>query len=258
LLDYNDVKDLIDKRDFGLLTLLIAVANYGIKNPPAKWKLDAVNLDPKYKNKTPFCASNTGKHPYDYKKGGLGIAHWDSENLKEIYKTVGFPKELSKADQDHFSKLLVTSGTVTWGLGSFSGIQRLMPSFSKGSKMRPFDKGLKQDSKWIKWAHDILYYKTPQDTMPYQYYLFELWFNKFWFKTVSTLKGKPQQSGDHKICIQDAVRISRAGNSATGFISESCGKNVEKQYEIYYNDQERYMRQKAFCRRCADIIGYET
>ena len=257
LLDFSFVKKLINDRDFGLLTLLIAVANYGIKDPPANWKLDAVNLDPGYKSKKPFCASNTGKSPFDYKKGGLGIAHWDSGNLDDIYMQVGFPADMSKADQDHFSKLLVTSGTVSWGSGSFSGMSRTIPHFSKGAKMRLFDKGLKQDSKWLKWAHDILYYKTPSGEMPFQYFLFELWFNKFWYPTVNNLMSK-SPSGSHRPCIQDAVRIARAGNSATGLISKSCGKDVASQYSVYYNDKERYMRQKAFCRRCADIIGYET
>ena len=257
LLDKNFVQQLIKNNDFGLLTLLISVANYGIKDPDPKWKIDAVNLDPGFKNKKPFCASGIGKGPYDYKKGGLGIAHWDSGNLDDIYTTVGFPPDMPKSDQDHFSKLLVTSGTVTWGLGSFYKMPRLIPKFSKGAKMRLFDKGLKQDSKWLKWAHDILYYRTPSGEMPYQYFLFELWFKKFWYPTIDGLKSK-SPSGGHTPCLQDAARIARAGNSATGLISKSCGKNVEKQYELYYNDKERYMRQKAFCRRCADIIGYET
>lgn len=257
LLDIEFVNKLIEGCDFGLLTLLISVANYGIKNPKPNWKIDAVNLDPGYKNKKPFCASNTGKGPYDYKKGGLGIAHWDSGNLDDIYTTVGFPADMSKADQDHFSKLLVSSGTVTWGLGSFSGIKRLIPKFSKGAQMTLFDDRLKQDSKWLKWAHDILYYKDESGNRPYQYFLFELWFKKFWYPTINGLKSK-SPSGNHIPCLQDAARIARAGNSATGLISKSCGKNVEKQYELYYNDKERYMRQKAFCRRCADIIGYET
>lgn len=256
LLDIEFVNKLISTCDFGLLTLLIAVANYGVKNPPSKWELDAVNLDPGYKSKKPFCASSTGKSPFDHKKGGLGIAHWDSDNLKDIYTTVGFPQDMSQEDQSHFSKLLVTKGTVSWGCGSFEGISRIMPHFSKGAEMRKFDNGLKQDSKWLQWAHDILYYKDG-DKQPFQYYLFELWFNKFWYKTVDQLKTK-SPSGSHKPCIQDAVRIARAGNSYKSLIDESCGKNVEEQYVLYKNDTERYMRQKAFCRRCADIIGYET
>ena len=69
-------------------------------------------------------------------------------------------------------------------------------------------------------------------------------------------------SGDHKICIQDIVRISRARSSATSYTTDYdgktvCGKNVEIQYIAYANDKKRYMRQKAFCRRCCDIIGAE-
>lgn len=254
VLDYSYVKELITDGDFGLLTLLIAVANYGIKDYPDFWQTDALSLYTKYKGKKQFCASSTGKKPYDYTSGGLGIAHWDSGNLDDIYMTVGF--DLS-ADKKHFDTLLPLSGTITkWKHILFEGIDRIAPVFSKGSKMRLFDRGLKQDSKWLKWAHDLLYYKDSNGSPIYQRYLFKLWLHKFWFPTISLLKSK-ESSNEHTICLQDAVRISRAGNSATSLIRSLVGKNVKDQYVGYYNDTDRYMRQKGFCRRCADIIGWE-
>jgi hypothetical protein len=135
-------------------------------------------------------------------------------------------------------------------------VQRVVPVFSKKKPdIRVFDKGLKQDSAWLSWAKKVVYYRDNNGCFIYQYYLFRLWVQKFWIPTVNTLH-KKQSSSSHVIGLQDATRIARAGNSATGLINLSCGKNVAKQYEIYYNDKERYMRQKAFCRRCADIIGY--
>ena len=238
---------------------MISVANYGIIGVPANWTLDAVNLDPDYKNKLPFCASNTGKGPFDYTKGGLGIAHWDSGNLDDIYTTIGFdPSEVASDSQKrHFQSLLVKDNSIIgWKNITYEGITRIAPVFSKKNpSIRVFDKGLKQDTAWLSWAKKVVYYRDVNGRFIYQHYLFRLWVKKFWIPTVNNLR-KKQSTPSHIIGLQDAVRISRAGNSATSLINKSCGNNVEKQYEIYYNDKERYMRQKAFCRRCADIIGY--
>lgn len=258
-LDISFVNSIISHGNYGLLTLLISVANYGITGAPPDWKLDAVNLDPDYKKKRPFCASNTGKAPFDYTKGGLGIAHWDSGNLDDIYTTIGFdPSEVaSDSQKKHFQSLLVKDNSITgWKNITYKGIPRVVPIFSKKKPdIRVFDKGLKQDAAWLSWAKKVVYYRDTDGHFIYQYYLFRLWVQKFWIPTVNTLR-KKQSSAYHLIGLQDATRIARAGNSATGLINLSCGKNVERQYEIYYNDKERYMRQKAFCRRCADIIGY--
>lgn len=251
LLDYSFIKEIIDAGNFGLLTLIIAVANYGIKNVPNTWDLDAVSLHHNYK---PFCASSEGKKPYDYKSGGLGIAHWDSGNLDDIYTTVGFPLSV---DKSHFEGLLCTEGSITkWKTITFNGINRVAPVFSKDATMRLFDNGLKQDTKWKEWAHDILYYTDDNGEPVYQHYLFRLWIEKFWFRTIDVLKSK-ESTNEHKICLQDAVRISRAGSSMTSLISKSCGKTVKEQYELYKGDADRYVRQKAFCKRCADIIKWE-
>jgi len=260
-ISYSFVQNLIASGDYGLLTLLLAVANYGVSGAPANWSLDAVNLNPDYKKKKPFCASNTGKAPFDHTKGGLGIAHWDSGNLDDIYTTIGFDKSdvATQAQKDHFKSLLVTDNSITgWKPIKFNGIDRVAPVFSKKHpSIRLFDKGLKQDSAWVAWAKKVVYYRTDSGDYIYNKYLFRLWVQKFWTPTISTLK-KKQSTASHKIGIQDAVRIARAGNSVTGLIYSSAGKNVQQQYQIYYNDKERYMRQKAFCRRCADIIGYCT
>ena len=264
LLGIDYVNRLIENKNFGLLTLLIAVANYGISGPvPSTWNFDAVNQLSGYGKRAMFCASDEGKKPYDYTVGGLGIAHWDSGNLDDIYTAVGFPQDISKSDQDHFSKLLVTDGSIKkWEMSEFkidgyAGITRMKPVFSKSHPdVLKFDNGLKRDDKWLEWAYSILYYRDDEGRSLYQYYLFRLWVQKFWNKTVASLKSTPGKNG-HTPSLQDAVRISRAGNSATGLIDSSVGKTVEQQYVVYYNDQERYIRQKAFCRRCADIIGWE-
>lgn len=272
LLDGNFVQKLIEAGNFGLLTLIIGAGNYGIKNYSdedwSKIKVDPVNL---YKGlNTKFCASDGGKNPYDYKTGGLGMPHWDSDNLKEIYTRHGFDPNISDSDKKHFESLLIAehpkkpeeyNGTISdWKIGKTAldqSITRCFPVFSGKVYMRRFDKGLKQDAKWLEWARKLLYYRGENDNnRVYQYNLFEMWITKFWNPTMSRLKTTSAESG-HTICLQDAIRISRAGSSATGLIKEMVGKNVSHQYDIYYGGEDRYDRQKAFCRRLCDIVGYE-
>lgn len=253
------VKSLISAGDFGLLTIILGVANYGISNPDPKWKIDAVNYNPDFRNKKLFCASNMGKAPFDYKVGGLGIAHWDTSNYYNIYSTIGFPQDITQSERNHLANLLVLDGSISgWTDIVYCGESRKAPKFNTSKpKMRLFDddkkdpsiKGVKRDPLWLKWANDILNYKK-DGTYIYQHYLFKLWLIKFWYPTVD---GLAKRNGS----IQDAVRISRAGNSFASLINASVGKDVVAQYELYEGDKERYVRQKCFCRRCADIIGYE-
>ena len=279
LLDGVFVQKLIDEGNFGLLTLLIGAGNYGIKNyndfltGDDAWATikDPVNL---YKGlDTKFCASNTGKNPYDHKTGGLGMPHWDAENLKDIYTTHGFDPNISDDDKKHFESLLIAehpdpekakkeyTGKISkWEIRKCildKTITRCFPVFSGKVYIRRFDKGLKQDAKWLEWARKILYYRGEDDNnRVYQYDLFNRWIIKFWNPTIAKLKTSKAESG-HTICLQDAIRISRAGRSATGLINDMIGRNVSWQYDIYYGGEDRYDRQKAFCRRLCDIVGYE-
>ena len=75
-----------------------------------------------------------------------------------------------------------------------------------------------------------------------------------WLPVLNTLKSKKSQP-NHIICLQDAIRISRAKNSANTYIKNVPGKNVARQYTSYGGDEERPIRQKCFCRRCSDILG---
>lgn len=273
LLDGYFVQKLIDAGNFGLLTLIIGAGNYGIINYSdedwSKISIDAVNL---YKGltKTKFCASDDGKNPYSHKTGGLGMPHFDSENLKIIYETYGFEPDISDSDKKHFESLLLDkhpkkpkeyNGKISgWGVDKLSfdnTIKRCFPTFSGKVYMRRFDNGLRQDSKWLEWARKILYYRGESgNDRVYQYNLFEMWITKYWNPTMSKLKTASAEQG-HVICLQDAIRISRAGNSASELIKKMIGKNVSDQYDIYYGGQDRYDRQKAFCRRLCDIVGYE-
>lgn len=272
-IDYSFIKKLIKEKDIGLLALLYGPAHYGIKkngNEPFWWDNDDPVLhDPEHKKSKPWCAGDIGKLPYHYDIGGLGIAHWDSENLQEIYSTFGFSPDMSKEDQDHFSSLLLDlpkkekdrkkfTGKITdWRKGEYKGHSRLFPIFTGKCYMRRFNEGLRQDSKWKSWAKDILYYDGP-DGKIYQIQLFRMWIENFWLKTMSGLRGKPVREG-HVPCLQDAVRISRAGNSRTGWIEPMCGKTVSEQYDIYESNgsKEHANKQKAYCKRLCQILMWE-
>lgn len=285
LLDASFIQLLMDAGNFGLLTLLIGVGNYGIKNYEAyttgdhAWASidDAVN---KYNglNKTKFCASSGGKNPYDYKTGGLGMPHWDAENLKDIYTRLGFDENISDSDRKHFESLLLDipkknsekyTGKITgWQTGKLKlyykktgldlGITRKFPVFSGTVYMRRFDNGLKQDAKWLDWAKQILYYQGESgNDRYYQLYLFQRWIDKFWLPAIKGLSNA-KADASHTICLQDAIRISCVNEmEPTGLMNQMYGKNVPHQYDIYYGGEDRYDRQKAFCRRLCDIVGYE-
>lgn len=260
---YAYVEKLILAGNFGLLALLIGVANYGISGEvPPYLDSDVVLLDKDYMHSKPFCSSNTGKHPYEYENGGLGIAHFDTENLLKIYEDCGFDLDI---DKDHFSKLLVRDDSITgWQEGVFKNEKRLFPVFNRRiSKVavRSFNGGLYRDDQWKRWADRLLKYNdTDGSGRIFQKYMFELWMKEFWLKTRNRLAARMKDGGSHKICVQDAIRLARAKSSSSGYLKDNYGnfvygKDVGTQYVAYANDHKRYMRQKAFCRRCGDIIG---
>ncbi len=267
-LDYSFIKKLIQAGDIGLLAALFGPAHYGVKDPPKYWGEDPVMHDPGHKKikSSPYCAGQIGKLPFDHTTGGIGLAHWDAENLDDIYSTCGFDPGI---DRDHIAKLIVgiptkekdkkkfTGYVSGWKEGTYRGHRKIFPIFKGKCYMRRFDRGLKQDAKWVAWARDLVYYNG-SDGRIYQHYLMQLWLKKFWFRTMSNLKGKPAVGG-HVPCLQDAVRISRAGNSRTGWIYPMCGKNVSQQYDIYKSNGSisHAMKQKAYCKRLCQILMWE-
>lgn len=270
VLDYKYVSNLVEDGNFGLLCLLIAVANWGVsKDYPSNWKQDAYTLLPEYKDKRPFCASDQGKTPYDYKSGGLGIPHFDSDNFLKFYTTFGFDNNISDSTKKHFESLLLSEGNVTgWSSIKFNSEARLIPTFASGSKPRNFDNGLKQDSEWLNWANNIVYFKNKDDQAIYQQYLTKYWIENYWLSTMQELK-KYHSTSNHVICVQDAIRIARMKNSGTNqsqwgsdVYRHMYGCTVAEQSDAYgFNlqnaSEDRYNRQKAFCRRCGDILGWE-
>lgn len=264
LLDYTFVKKIVKSGNYGLLALLIAVANYGVKNVPSTWKIDPVNSHKEFVNKKPFCASVGGKTPYDHEKGGLGIAHWDDDNLKTIYTTCGFDPNLSSNDKSKLQKLFIepkeSSGKCTgWKPGTFKGMSRIFPEFEKKPKpvMRDFDDGLKQDVTWLSWAKNLLYYNCAGLSRPYQEFLFEMWIKEFWIPV------KKRVAASSRPRLQDVIRISRIGNSYGGLKYKLAGEPVSEQFRRYIIQQptlkkiNRYSRQFCFCQRACKIAEYE-
>ena len=273
-LDYDYIENLVYSGNIGLFTLLIGVSNYGIKNVPAAWK-DPVKELSTYSSLTPFGASDGGKHPYDHESGGLGIAHWDSDNLGTIYKTIGFapedvsdklgslltvvtnPPTVANADEVKKGKpaKYYTGKVIGWDDIKYYGADRKVPVMSEGKCFwTRFDKGLKQDSEWLSWADHLLKFKNDKG-MIFQSYLFGLWNTKFWEPTMKALRNATPSPG-HNICLQDAIRIARMGNSAAGLINKAAGKSVSEQFDIYLSgaDAGHVVRQWAFLRRATYIL----
>lgn len=266
LLDYTFIQKLVKAGNYGLLTLLIAVANYGVKNVPSTWKVDPVNEHQEFVNKSPFCASGDGKTPYDCKRGGLGIAHWDSENLQTIYTSCGFDPSLSSNDKSKLQKLFIatppykshhTGKCTGWRYGTFKGMTRIFPEFEKKPKpsIRKFDDGLKEDDTWLNWAKDLLYYNRNGLFRKYQEFLFEMWIKEFWIPV------KKNVAASSRPRLQDVIRISRISNSYGGLKSKLPGESVSEQFRKYIIQQPakviRYSKQFYFCQRACKIAEYE-
>ena len=259
LLDWEYVKNLIASGNIGLYTLLLAVANYGIKDCPYT---DAALIYSKFSKKTPFFASDIGKKPLDYTTGGLGLPHWDDDNLGTIYKKIGFLEEDTVVSG--FKEILTDSskngGSVTgFKEGLFCGEKRWFPEISGGKcYWTKFDNGLKTNQIWCNWANHLLNYNGPSGRI-YQVYLFSLWLEKFWFPTVNKLSVRTAVK-DHTICLQDAIRIAREGNSAASLIDKAVGKNVDGQFNVYftyYSSHDKVghaVRQWYFCKRAASLL----
>ena len=298
-IDFGFACKLCEQRQYGLLSLLMAVANYGIRDYPIKgrpkdnnsydWSKDNY-IDPammifdkngnSYINGVKFCASSIGKKPFDYNsgsEGGIGIAHFDSGSLIDIYTKIGFdPDEVkTKAQQDHFNQLLTKShNIVRWdsitiksqaGLTATS-IHRKVPVFN-GKPDYYIVKQVMSDKAWHDWAEAMLNYvvtDNKKEVYPFQRMLFSMWVNEYWIPTINKLKTCIPSNPKHQPSLQDAVRISRAGNSAKALITGSktiqseCGMDVEGQYNAYYKQKpkDRTIRQMAFCRRCANVISW--
>lgn len=273
-LDYKFIKKLIDAGNIGLLSLLMNIAHYGAKNYPSTWTDDPLKHDPWHKNIIPFTHGYEGKAPFRYTFSGLGIADFDVGKIGRMYTRAGFNENI---DKDHLASVIVKSpesdsqGTVSgWKSITFSkdknNPNRLVPIFknAKGKvvdkgKWTKFDCGLKQDSQWREWAKYILNYKgDSKNPWPYQHLLFSMWVELFWAPIVKKLK-TTQSKNNHIICLQDAVRFSRAVNSGSNDISGIYGDRVEAFYNTYrsHGDAEHCVKQHAYAKRVNAILVYE-
>jgi hypothetical protein len=283
LLDWDFVDRIIQAGDFGLYALLLGVANYGIKLSTIPPNLASAEKDPvlwcrKFRQRNAYCASAEGKKPFDYTEGGLGIAHWDAENFRDIYDKCGFQQYYyvngKTHNVDEFKSILSVppkdynkpNGKIdrfTYIEDSFSkfGERRLKIVTKEGMTSNLYMTrfaNLKTDDLWLAWAKQLLYYKHYSKGYVYQHILFNMWLEKFWFPTTKALKSATPAAG-HTVCLQDAIRITRAGNSATSNIAKMVGKNVSGQYDAYdgNGDEDRRIKLAAFCRRAADILVWE-
>lgn len=270
-------KRIVEDGNYGLLCLIVAVANWGVEDVPTDLA-DPMRMSEDAKGKKAWFAPSAvnGKGFFDYTAGGLGIAHWDSGNLQDIYERVGFTKE--QATKDMLRLIYIKDAAKASWSPMPGNPDRFIPvppyKESAGEAcLRKFDAGLSalflskelSSRPWQNWAKGIVEYKDGNGLYQYQYILTRLWVEKFW---------KPVIRKITKATLNDAFRIARACNSANSYGMRSCNSDgtcasILKQYTNYppgkitekgvtYDacEKKRYMNQKGFARRCADLVGY--
>ena len=91
----------------GMLTLVIGIANTGVR-----WPGGSIPIDPAGDNWRGRPAG-LGKHFTDHDKGGLGVAHLDSGSLQDVYDKWGCPLPESARDMN-FNPILTSRYRDQW------------------------------------------------------------------------------------------------------------------------------------------------
>lgn len=286
------VNKLKDAGNYGLLTMILAYANYGISGVTdediANWGIDAVTKCDNYKDASPFsAATNTTRNPFST-YGGLGMMDFDGLSLGVIYQLFGFDINNDKAKQDKFAKLIVVDPpTEKKTISSFNsnGVKvteevdyigkisqweantnlpasvgtRLFPRLTYTeyeTQWRLFNDGLKKDSDWGKWAKQLLQYNNTSDDNVGRYFqreLFKLWVDRVWLFAVDGVNN--HMTSGHFSCLQDVVRASVALYIEPSIGNAIFANNVAQQYKLFGGDAPKYIEKKAFIHRLNTIIS---
>ena len=132
---YQMVREMIIEENISLLALWIGTANWGVSGVPDGLE-DPAGLD--WKGPPP----KKGKRPRDYKKGGIGIAHFDGSRLHDTYSEFGLPAGLAHND------LYNADGTPV----SFDELRR--GDASRRDKWRVWAKSLAERDDFVVWCTD--------------------------------------------------------------------------------------------------------
>ena len=243
-----------------------------------------------YANSRPekwFAADRDCSNPYDVGASGLGIPHFlDGDALKDIYDICGFSPDLTQAEkaaiEKNFLDIPKTADDISKYTGKFVGwtssetnrfigltnsetrtlyitnsTTRIYPEFNGTCLYKNFADALHEPI-YETWAKQLINYQgTTGLDRPYQLIIFKLWISTIWNDTLNALREYNKQNGSARLAsIQDAIRIACAATKDKSFINKMAGRTVEEQFCIYYGNDQKSLRQKAFHRRCADIVTW--
>lgn len=278
-------KHILEECNMALLGLLGGAGNWGFSNVPSG-VLDCMTLckDGQVRKGWDEPDEKHGKGLFDYKVGGLGIAHFDSGALYNIYRLIGFPAKY--ATREMLSLIFYANANSAVWQDMSDGSGRKIPDLDNGGKCICDFNGMgKNASKrsglsaifsasspfpskpWQDWAHEILYAQNSDGSYPYQRILFRYWVDNFWMEQRNRLKNAT---------LNDIFCIARISNSVPAVAYTCCKRDgtavaPKAQYNAYCVEyantrgkteeekeekRARYARQLGNGRRVGDLIGY--
>lgn len=251
---FSYIEKLVSHRNFALITLLIAVANYGVVDIPK---------DSDLKSKDPLVAANeidvddgfenftTGKNAYAFSpvgseypiNGGLGIAHFDAAHYIEFYQVFGFPEEtkleqlLYKTDNNNnilpLEKNDAEVSTVNAGSNPLLVTNKKLTIKNTSVKAKTYDgkpgsyDGVKINSDWRSWASKVVSSRIRQQ------FLFCYWKDHFWNPCMK----KYEKANNDNATLQNVIRCARAKSSSTPINTSKNTSELVKSYISEFPDR---------------------
>ncbi len=261
---YDMIKRFVLKGNYGLVNLLIGVANYGIL--PGTLPKPLQTQDPfqysdeaEHRKKAaaaPFQSVNIGKGAFDFDKGGIGIPHFDVHNIHELYVEFGLPPcKLSELYVNYEVMYTINDrGLEKPYILSKAELLKLKRDKDEKPKSKVFDE-LKNNKTWLSWLESLI----QRDDV--QIYLFRQWAKNYWidnlkeYKSVRDERIGTAQENNH-VAMQDLTLNSRIGNSmsSTSFV----GLSPEQQAMVYiaFKEDDHVSRQLPNVQRVNLLIEY--
>jgi len=198
---YSYIQKLIKRKEYGLLSLILTVANWGVSDVPSSIKDPLGSNWSGSKIDKNTLQSVDGKHCRDY-IAGLGILHLDGDNLKEVYNKFGKPD---------------LSDSILFSVNS-KGKKKAKAIFPASGK------GLNQYDAFKKWGKKLMY-----DNNKAVEHVINKYLNETWKKAVSKNKGA-----------KEAMLYARIYNSLPSLANKVAGKSFNEMAKAYVAYKARY------------------
>lgn len=198
---YSYIQKLIKRKEYGLLSLILTVANWGVSDVPSSIKDPLGSNWSGSKIDKNTLQSVDGKHCRDY-IAGLGILHLDGDNLMEVYNKFGKPD---------------LSDNILFSVNS-KGKKKAKAIFPASGK------GLNQYDAFKKWGKKLMY-----DNNKAVEHVINKYLNETWKKAVSKNKGA-----------KEAMLYARIYNSLPALANKVAGKSFNEMAKAYVDYKARY------------------